>query len=202
MNGPTRARDAAPSTRALVVVDVQNDFCEDGTVPVQGGSQVAADVRQVLTTHRLRGATPRWDHVVATLEHHIDPGDHWSAEPDFVTTWPEHCAAGSPGAQLRAPLTPDLFEELFRKGHYGVAYSGFLGVTEGGIGLLDWLTERGVTHVDVCGLATDVCVRATALDAVRAGLGTTVLTELSAGVTPARVAAALDELRGEGVSIG
>ncbi|WP_205474404.1 nicotinamidase [Nocardioides sp. SYSU D00038] len=181
---------------ALIVVDVQNDFCEGGSLPVTGGIAVAEKVAALLA------GDPSYDHVVATRDHHVDPGSHWSETPDYVDSWPVHCEVGTEGEQFRPELDPARFDEVFLKGEHQAAYSGFEGSSPAGAGLADWLRERGVDRVEVCGIATDHCVRATALDAVAAGFATTVLLDLCAGVAPETTAAALDQLRSAGVALG
>ena len=181
--------------RALIIVDVQNDFCEGGSLPVEGGGMVAAGISGVLASGK---DVPHWDHVVATRDHHIEPGSHFHEEPDFVQSWPVHCVAGTAGAEFHPALDVDRIEAVFEKGHHAAAYSGFEGHASG-IQLAAWLRMRDVSHVDVVGIATDHCVRATALDAVREGFTTTVLLDLTAGVASATTAAALDELREAGV---
>ncbi len=189
-------------TRALIVVDVQNDFCEGGSLPVTGGGQVARDVDALLRQWTAGGPeAPGWDHVVATKDHHVDPGDHWSSEPDFATSWPVHCEVGTAGEQFHPDLDPAPFEAVFLKGRHEAAYSGFEGHDDDGATLADWLRRRGVTEVDVCGLATDHCVRATALDAVAAGFDTRLLSRLCAGVAPETTTAALSELEAHGVQV-
>jgi nicotinamidase/pyrazinamidase len=181
--------------KALIVVDVQNDFCEGGSLPVTGGAAVAAGV----SAHIGRGG---YDHVVATRDYHIDPGAHFSANPDFVRSWPVHCVAGTPGASFHPELDVAGIEAVFSKGAHAAAYSGFEGVEPGGVGLADWLRARGVDSVEVVGIATDHCVRATALDAARSGFATTVLLGLTAGVDQSTVDTALVELRSAGVEVG
>ncbi|MDH6195405.1 nicotinamidase/pyrazinamidase [Mycobacterium frederiksbergense] len=181
--------------RALIVVDVQNDFCEGGSLAVTGGSAVARGI-----TALLRG-DHGYDHVVATKDFHIDPGDHFSDVPDYRTSWPRHCVAGTPGAAFHPGFDATGVEAVFKKGHHSAAYSGFEGVEDSGTTLADWLHQRGVDAVDVVGIATDYCVAATAADAVRAGLHTRVLTDLTAGVAAESSAAAIDELRCAGVEI-
>jgi nicotinamidase/pyrazinamidase len=176
--------------RALVIVDVQNDFCEGGSLAVAGGAAVAAGISLVLDM-----AGDRWDHVVATKDWHIDPGAHFSAHPDFVESWPAHCVVGTGGADFHPELRTDRIEAVFHKGEHAAAYSGFEGHTDAGETLADWLRSRGVTEVEVVGIATDHCVRATALDARAAGFDTTVLLELTAGVAQATTDAALQEFR-------
>ncbi|WP_122261468.1 nicotinamidase [Ornithinimicrobium cerasi] len=188
-------------SRALIIVDVQNDFCEGGSLAVEGGTAVATGVGEHLREHGQDYAT-----VVATADWHVDPGAHWSPEPDYRTSWPVHCAAGTSGAEFSPELAPALahVQAVFRKGEHEAAYSGFEGVVEAHgrrTGLAEWLREREVREVDVVGIATDHCVRATALDAVREGFGTAVLLDLVAGVDPATTRTALAELRAAGVAL-
>jgi nicotinamidase/pyrazinamidase len=181
--------------RALIVVDVQNDFCEGGSLPVVGGAAVARAISQFLTA----GADYR--HVVATQDFHIDPGDHFSERPDYSSSWPPHCLAGSTGAQFHPDLDTGRFDAVFRKGAYGAAYSGFEGSDESGTSLADWLARHEVDRVDVVGIATDHCVRRTAEDAARARLATRVLLNLTAGVGEESTAAAINALQAAGVAI-
>jgi nicotinamidase/pyrazinamidase len=178
--------------RALIIVDVQLDFCEGGSLAVAGGASVA---------ERINAVTGRYDQVVATRDYHVDPGDHFSATPDYVRSWPVHCVAGTAGAAFHPALDVAPIGAVFAKGEYAAAYSGFEGAEPGGAGLADWLRARQVTEVDVVGIATDYCVRATALDAARAGFATAVLIGLTAGVAPSSTAAALDEMRAAGVTV-
>ncbi|MDX6232700.1 MAG: nicotinamidase/pyrazinamidase [Nocardioidaceae bacterium] len=167
-------------TTALIVVDVQNDFCEGGSLAVDGGAQVASDVAELL-------ATKAYATVVATRDHHIDPGAHFSDTPDFVDSWPRHCVVGTPGEEFHPPLEPALFDEIFYKGEYAAAYSGFEGASADGVRLADWLRDAGIDAVDVCGIATDYCVRATALDAAHEGFAVRVIEGLTAAVSPANL---------------
>ncbi|WP_375387322.1 MULTISPECIES: isochorismatase family protein [Actinomycetes] len=179
---------------ALVVVDVQRDFCEGGSLAVAGGAAVAAAV-----TGLLAGDHP-YDVVVATRDHHIDPGSHFSDSPDFVDSWPRHCEVGTPGVEFHDALGFRDFDAVFDKGEYEAAYSGFEGRSAQGSRLADFLRQHGVEAVEVCGIATDHCVRATALDAAQAGFATTVLLSLTAAVAPDRLDATLAELADAGVS--
>jgi nicotinamidase/pyrazinamidase len=138
---------------------------------------------------------------VATQDYHVDPGAHFSAHPDFAATWPPHCVAGTAGSDFPAELETGRVEEVFRKGAYAAAYSGFEAIGAGGAPLQEWLADRGVTEVDVVGLTTDYCVRATAVDAAAAGFGTTVLMSLTAGVADHSTKAAINELRAAGVTV-
>jgi nicotinamidase/pyrazinamidase len=181
-------------TNGLIVVDVQNDFCEGGSLAVAGGAAVAAAISE----HLGHGG---YDHVVATRDYHIDPGTHFSETPDFVTTWPVHCLAGTPGASFHPELDIGRIEAVFSKGAHAAAYSGFEGSTPEGRSLLEWLQAFEVDTVDVVGIATDHCVRATALDAAKFGLATTVLLDLTAGVDQSTVDSALAELREAGIGL-
>jgi nicotinamidase/pyrazinamidase len=180
--------------RALVVVDVQNDFCEGGSLAVSGGAATAAAISGYLAAE---GGSYR--HVVASRDYHVDPGTHFSATPDFSTSWPPHCVAGTAGAQFHPDFDTSRVDAVFSKGAHAAAYSGFEGTDAAGAPLGTWLRERDVDTLDVIGIATDYCVRATALDAARQGFTTRVLLELTAGVDPATIAEALDEMRGAGV---
>ena len=180
-------------TRALIVVDVQNDFCEGGSLAVAGGAAVAAAV----TGHMAAGG---YDHVVATRDHHVDPGGHFSEAPDFVESWPRHCVVGTGGVELHPALDRGPIEAVFDKGEHAAAYSGFEGAADG-VPLADWLRQHDVAAVDVVGIATDHCVRATALDAVANGLATRVLLHLTAGVSEATTEAALDQFRTAGIEL-
>jgi nicotinamidase/pyrazinamidase len=179
---------------AAIVVDVQNDFTEGGSLAVAGGAAVAAAI-----TEHLRASG--YDHVVATRDHHIDPGTHFAAQPDYLNTWPAHCVVGTGGVELHPALDRSLLEAVFDKGEYAAAYSGFEGRGPGGAGLADWLRAAGVDAVEVMGLTTDYCVLNTALDAAREGFATTVRLDLTAGVAAETTAAAVDRLEAAGVSL-
>ncbi|NBE92500.1 isochorismatase family protein [Nonomuraea sp. KC401] len=179
---------------ALIIVDVQNDFCEGGSLAVAGGSQVAEAITRHVADHD-------YDHVVATRDHHISPGEHFSETPDYASTWPAHCVAGTPGADFHRAFDLSAVQEVFSKGAYDAAYSGFEGTSREGEPLQEWLKERGVSQVDVAGIATDHCVRATALDALKHGFEVRVLLDLTAGVAPATTEAALAELKAAGAAL-
>ncbi len=181
--------------RALIIVDVQNDFCEGGSLAVTGGAALASAINDYLA------GEPGYQHVVATQDFHVDPGGHFSDRPDYSSSWPPHCVAGSAGADFRPDLDTGRIEAVFRKGAHGAAYSGFEGVDENGTALLEWLRQRGVDQVDVVGIATDHCVRCTAEDAARAGLSTRVLVDLTAAVAQDSAADALTEMRTAGIEL-
>ena len=182
-------------SRALIIVDVQNDFCEGGSLPVAGGAGVARAISAALAA-----ADRPWQHVVATQDHHIDPGAHFSGTPDYVNSWPVHCVVGTPGQDFHPELDTDRIEAVFTKGDHAAAYSGFEGHA-GGVSLAAWLRMRGVDRVDVVGIATDHCVRATALDAAREGFSTTVLLGMTAGVAQATVNDAMNEMKAADVRL-
>ena len=189
--------------RALIVVDVQNDFCEGGSLPVAGGARVAGAIAELLHLWTSRDPqAPDYAHVVATRDHHIDPGDHWSDEPDFRESWPVHCKVGTDGEAFHPNLDPQPFDAIFLKGEHRAAYSGFEGRATDRMALADWLRAHDVTEVDVCGIATDYCVRATALDAVREGFATRLLPDLCAAVAEESGAAAVAEMMEAGIRVG
>ncbi|MDF5820586.1 isochorismatase family protein [Corynebacterium felinum] len=178
--------------RALVVVDVQNDFCPGGSLATTRGGVVAEGIAQHMVEH-----ADRYKVMVATKDWHIDPGSHFSDSPDFVDSWPVHCVADSLGADFHPAVAgvQDRFDEVFLKGQYSAAYSGFEGVAASDGAALDlWLRERGIDIIDVVGIATDYCVRATVLDGLRHGFEVKVLTDLVSAVTEETGDAAMQEM--------
>lgn len=182
--------------RALIVVDVQNDFTEGGSLPVAGGAFVANRISDFVTDHR-----DDYVHVVATRDYHIDPGGHFSEEPDFVDTWPPHCVVGSGGEDFHPNLKTDAFEVVFSKGERVPAYSGFEGHDDSGTMLADWLRNRDIDAVDIVGLTTDHCVRASSIDAIRAGFKARALLDHTAGVLRKTTDDAIAEMRAAGVEL-
>jgi nicotinamidase/pyrazinamidase len=182
--------------RALIIVDVQNDFCEGGSLAVAGGAAVARSISELLASAR-----HGYDHVVATKDYHVDPGSHFAEHPDYVHSWPVHCVAGSSGADFHPDLATGPIEAVFRKGAHAAAYSGFEGTSDDGTPLADWLRAHDVDAVDVVGIATDYCVRATAADAAANGFATRVLLGLTTGVAAGSTAEAITELRDTGVEV-
>jgi len=180
---------------ALLVVDVQNDFCEGGSLAVRGGADVAAAITRY--TRRDHG----YQAIAATRDHHIDPGAHFSDTPDFVDSWPRHCVVGTPGMDFHPHFDASVADATFSKGDFNAAYSGFEGVDSTDTPLVDWLRDRQINAVDVVGLTTDHCVRATALDAVAAGFETRVLLGYCAGVAAETTSAALAQMSSAGVTL-
>lgn len=189
-------------SRALFVIDVQNDFCEGGALACQGGAQVASSI-----TKYLQGNKSNYDKVIASRDWHTPDsanGGHFPAagiEPDYVNTWPLHCIAGTPGADYHPNLDSSLVDIHIKKGQDQPGYSIFDGVTESGEKIQDLISRLGITEVDVVGIATDYCVRASALDAKHFGLDVRVITSLTAGVSAASTEAAIDELVDAGVRV-
>ncbi|GFZ93234.1 isochorismatase family protein [Nesterenkonia alkaliphila] len=206
--------------QALIIVDVQNDFCEGGALAVEGGAQVAADLSEFLEENHAE-----YSAVVATQDWHIDPGPHFSDKPDFVRSWPVHCVAGTKGAELHTDLDTDHIEARFLKGLYDDGYSGFegqlgdperVGILEGEKGIkvepedvipaeapdLDtWLQHQGIDAVTIVGIATDHCVRATALDAAENDYAVTVISDLTVGVSQDKIDQTYEEFEEAGITV-
>jgi nicotinamidase/pyrazinamidase len=184
---------------ALIVVDVQRDFCEGGSLAVPGGEAAAAGISDLIDA-----AGGAYDLVVATRDWHVDPGTHFApsgSEPDFDKTWPRHCVAGTPGAEWHPDLRLPPEATVVSKGERAAAFSGFEGRDEQGRTLTEVLRAAEVGRVDLVGIATSYCVKATALDAVKAGFSTRVLAPLTADVDPATTPKTLERLRKAGVTI-
>lgn len=183
------------------MVDVQNDFCEGGSVPVKGGARIAVAIADLLAD----GERSEYAYVVATRDHHIDPGSHFSESPDFRDSFPVHCVAGEAGSDFHPGFAPavksGVVDAVFFKGAHSASKSGFEGADADGTSLADWLRARDVEDVDVVGIATDHCVRATALDAVEAGFRTRVRLDYSVGVAEDTVASTLNDFRQADVQV-
>ena len=202
--------------KALIIVDVQNDFCAGGALATDRGAKVASLISEYVEDNH-----HRYEAVVATQDWHIDPGAHFSDTPDFVDSWPVHCVANTEGADIHPNLDTDYIEAYFRKGRYEAAYSGFEGLQapeesvmtgehEPGATLddegpktplADWLDEREIQDVDIVGIATDYCVLATAKDAVDAGYETRVLIDLTAPVHEDKLDEVIAEMEDEGITV-
>ncbi|MEZ7679897.1 nicotinamidase [Rothia sp. Olga] len=202
--------------KALIIVDVQNDFCAGGALATDRGAKVASLISEYVEDNH-----HRYEAVVATQDWHIDPGAHFSDTPDFVDSWPVHCVANTEGAEIHPNLDTDYIEAYFRKGRYEAAYSGFEGLQapeesvmtgehEPGATLddegpktplADWLDEHEIQDVDIVGIATDYCVLATAKDAVDAGYETRVLIDLTAPVHENKLDEIIAEMEDEGITV-
>lgn len=187
---------------ALFIIDVQNDFCEGGALACQGGAEVASKITSFVNEN-----PNRYDFVIASRDWHT-PGDlnggHFppeGEEPDFVGTWPLHCLAGEEGAEYHPNLDVSIIDIHIKKGQGAHGYSIFEGIDENGVGVAQLLENLGVKEVDVVGIATDYCVRASSLDANQHGIRTRVITSLTAGVNPVSTEAAIDEMVDAGVDV-
>ncbi|PWG59214.1 isochorismatase family protein [Bifidobacterium catulorum] len=199
-------------TKALIVVDVQPTFCEGGELGVEGGNAVAARIAAYVQQHR-----DDYAFIATTQDWHIEPGSHWSENPDFVDTWPVHGKAGTPNARLHPAIEALGITHHFKKGQYSAAYSGFEGIEDNtnriqgrddvkaaqaaGHMLADALKAAGVNEVDVVGIAESHCVKETALDAKRLGYAVTVFEDLTVPVSEELGAAARVEMAGAGVAL-
>lgn len=188
--------------KALLIVDVQNDFCEGGSLPCDGGAAVASAISEHLAGHG-----DDYSLVVASRDWHDagnDNGGHFApagVSPDFVNNWPVHCVSGSHGAEYHQNLNTSAIDVHLYKGMGKPSYSAFEGVTESGQGILDLLSENSITELDVVGIATDYCVKASAIDAVNSGLVVTVLQNLCVGVASATSEAALETMATNGCKL-
>lgn len=186
-------------SKALFIVDVQNDFTEGGALGVDGGDAVAARISSYLVTH-----AEEYEIIVASRDWHHpdhDNGGHFHPEPDFVDTWPVHCVSGTEGAEYDPALDTAAVTHHVKKGMGEPAYSLFEGITDDGLKVSELLTSHGVLEVDVVGLATDYCVRASALDAIAHGRRVRILTDMIAGVAATSSDAALAELAYAGAEL-
>jgi len=208
---------------ALIIVDIQQDFCEGGTLAVEGGAQTAS-----LITEYMNQCGHKFDVIATTRDWHIDPGPHFSENPDFEDTWPVHCVAGTPGAELHENLDSEFIDAEFLKGQYNDGYSGFDGVLgepdmirsqdgmagpygataaaaaatdSDAVTMDEWLREHRVENITMVGIATDHCVRATAMDASDAGYEVRVITNLTVGVAEKTTDEAIEDMEDSGVML-
>jgi len=196
--------------KALIVVDVQPTFCEGGELGVEGGNAVAGRIADYVNAHR-----GEYAYTATTQDWHIEPGAHWSGNPDFVDTWPKHGAAGTPNAELHPAIATLGIAHHFKKGQYSAAYSGFEGIEDNtdriqtreevtaeqsaGKTLANALKAAGVTQVDVVGIAESHCVKDTALDAKRLGFDVTVFEDLTVPVSEELGVAARKQMADAGI---
>lgn len=181
--------------RALLVVDVQPTFCEGGELPVAGGNAIAERIAGYLRAHR-----SDYQLVVTSQDWHDNPGGHFSADPDYVNSWPPHGVIGSTNAELHPELAAALrsTDLKIKKGQHAAAYSAFEGTDQDGRTLLEALTTAGIQGLDVCGIAESHCVRASALDALAAGFTVRLLIDLTVPVTAAGGAEARQAIQAAG----
>ncbi len=180
--------------RALLIVDVQPTFCEGGALTVAGGNAVAERIADFVTEYQ-----DEYDLIVTTQDWHIDPGSHFSENPDFIDTWPPHGVAGTPEAELHEAVASLPIDDSVKKGQHAAAYSGFEGVNREGTPLERILRDAEISDIDVVGIAESHCVKETALDAIDLGWPTRVLRDLTVPVSEELGVAAREELRQAGV---
>lgn len=186
-------------THALVIVDVQNDFVEEGSLAVKGGKRLAHLLAN-LVIPVFRQSNPAVK-ILFTRDWHIDPGTHFSDDPDYIDTWPRHCEANTRGAQFADEFDVETFEHVFSKGMYSASYSGKDGVNIDGDTLIEYLHEQGVESVDVVGIAFDYCVKATAIDLAAEGFETKVIKYFTASVHPENDEQTVKTLTDNGVEV-
>ena len=180
--------------RALLIVDVQPTFCEGGALAVAGGNAVAERIADFVTEYK-----DEYDLIVTTQDWHIDPGSHFSENPDFIDTWPPHGVADTPEAELHEAVASLPIDDSVKKGQHAAAYSGFEGVNREGTPLERILRDAEISDIDVVGIAESHCVKETALDAIDLGWPTRVLRDLTVPVSEELGVAAREELRQAGV---
>lgn len=186
---------------ALLIVDMQHDFAEGGSLAVEGGRSLDQRIADFVRAHH-----DDYRVIVATRDWHpVGLAPHFANDPDYVDTWPAHCVQDTAGAtflpNVAELITDGLVDVIVSKGQDSAAYSGFEGTDVHGRTLTQVLIEHRCTTVDVCGIATSHCVAATARSAVDEGFGVTVLADLSVGVTDEQAERALADLAERGVTI-
>jgi nicotinamidase/pyrazinamidase len=184
----------------LLVIDLQNDFLEGGSVPVPGGTQIAAQVAR-----HIRHFRSEYSFVVATRDVHEDPPDHFADKPDYINTWPKHGLVGTQGATLCTPIFNLVREKIIQvvldKGRHAGAVSAFEAQDLRGHLLVDVLREQRVDHIDVCGLITEYCVRASALDARKHEFQVRVLVNLCGAASPDNALRAYEDMKTAGCQL-
>ena len=183
--------------RALVIVDVQPTFCEGGSLEVHGGHAVAKEISDFVTENY------EYDCIITTQDWHIDPGPHFSDQPDYVDSWPDHGVAGTKEADLHPELAciTQRINYSVKKGMFKAAYSGFEGFDDEDQSLKQILEKESIECVDIVGLAFDYCVKATAIDSAQFGFDTRVLAKLSASVSPELMKDVSNEMEAHGVEV-
>ena len=182
--------------RALIIVDVQYDFCEGGALAVAGGNKCAAKIADFVSEN-----SEEYDLIITTQDWHIDPGEHFAEEPDYVDTWPAHCVAETPGAELHDEIASLSIDVEIKKGQYDGSYSGFQGKDADGRPLVRVLRDAEIQEVDVVGLAESHCVKETAISAVNEGFRARVFTDLTEPVSEELGKAARAEMDEAGVEL-
>lgn len=186
-------------TNALIIVDVQKDFVEGGSLAVEGGQQVADNLFNVVVP-----VFEKLDMLVLyTKDWHnpnSDNGGHISETPDYIDSWPAHCVAGTDGADFAQNFDPES-DHIFYKGMGKPSYSGVEAINPHSVGLVDALKYFDIETVDVIGIAFDYCVKATALDLKKAGFKVNVIRDFTASVHPENDDETIHELISAGVTV-
>lgn len=188
--------------KALLVIDVQNDFCDGGVLACTGGAAVATRITKYLSEHK-----SDYDYVIGSRDWHTpnsENGGHFppnGTEPDYVNTWPQHCLADTFGSEYHPNLDQSLIDIHIKKGQGQHGYSIFEGIDDSGTSFNELLSKLEIDEVDVVGIATDYCVRASAIDSKETGLKVRVITGLTAGVAQASTEAAIDEMVDLGIEV-
>ena len=186
--------------RALLIIDVQNDFCEGGALAVAGGAAVAGKISKYLESSS-------YELVVASRDWHDSDNDnsgHFAQagqDPNYTTNWPVHCLAETPGAAYHPNLDTSSIDEHIYKGQGKNGYSIFEGITKNGHSFEQLLAQNQIDEVDVVGIATDHCVLASAMDSKSHGLKVLVISSLTAGVSHASTEAAIDQMIDNGIEV-
>jgi nicotinamidase/pyrazinamidase len=196
--------------KALILVDIQNDFCPGGALAVTDGDAVVPLANRLMDTVDLVVATQDWHPANHGSFASNNPGKQVFTMGDLAglpqVMWPDHCVQWTGGAQFHPGLDTKRIARIFPKGTDPTidSYSGFFdNGKRKATGLGDWLKAKGVTEVLICGLATDYCVKATAIDAVQLGFRTVLVEDACRGVAmaPDHIPAALAAMRDAGVQI-
>jgi nicotinamidase/pyrazinamidase len=196
--------------KTLIIVDVQNDFCSGGALPVPDGQQVVPVISRVMARFDLVVATQDWhpaDHGSFAVNHPgRRPGEQIELDGLPQVLWPAHCVQGTPGAELHPGLDRSRIARVFRKGTNARidSYSGFFdNGRRSSTGLGEYLKAQGAGEVYVAGLATDYCVKATAIDAVGLGLPTRLIEDACRGIElrPGDVRQAIAQMRQQGIVV-
>jgi nicotinamidase/pyrazinamidase len=186
--------------KALLVIDVQNDFCEGGALAVAGGAAVAGKISKFLeeSSYDLVVASRDWHDADSTNSGHFAEA---GTEPNYTTTWPVHCVADTPGASYHPNLETKKIDVDIYKGQGQNGYSIFEGVTEAGESFTQLLKDKNILEVDIVGIATDHCVLASAMDSKEHGLKVRVISSLTAGVSATSTEAAIDQMVDNGIEV-
>lgn len=182
--------------RALLIVDVQNDFCEYGPVPSIGGSQIASSITRFIDFNY-----SAYELILASKDWHQSPTEHFSKRPDFISNWPSHCVGSTEGAELHSNLNRKMIDHELIKGEYTAGMSAFEAKTSLNEGLIELLERREIDLIDICGLNADSNLYSTAIDALELGFPTTLFIDMCSGYSEESTLHALEDLESRGVNL-